>query len=164
MRGCFLPTSAGVTERNSNRLVSGRARPAFSPRSHCPTPRSTAAVRRSNRRTVRCSRCAFCVGINSATGTKRGVGEEQITALDRFDESPLFDERQKAALAYAEAMTRSEARVSDALMQRLKARFDDDSAIELTAIIALQNMSSKFNAALDVAPQGFCRLTPRENS
>ncbi len=36
--------------------------------------------------------------------------------------------------------------------------FDDNAVIELTALIAFQNMSSKFNAALDVAPQGFCRL------
>lgn len=117
--------------------------------------------------TVRVSQinwCAFCVDINSAIGMKRGISEEQFTALDRFDESPLFDERQKVALAYAEAMTRSDARVSDELMQRLKAQFDDDSVVELTAIIAFQNMSSKFNSALDVAPQGFCRLTPRKDS
>jgi len=115
--------------------------------------------------TVRVSQinwCAFCVDINSATGMKRGVSEEQFAALERFEDSPLFDEQQKAALAYAEAMTRSDARVSDELMRRLKARFDDDSVIELTAIIAFQNMSSKFNAALDVAPQGFCRLSQRE--
>ena len=37
----------------------------------------------------------------------------------------------------------------------------DNAVIELTALIAFQNMSSKFNSALDVAPQGFCRL-PRK--
>ncbi len=110
--------------------------------------------------TVRVSQinwCAFCVDINSATGMKRGVSAEQFAALENFESSTLFDERQKAALAYAEAMTRTDAGVDDALMARLKARFDDDAVIELTAIIAFQNMSSKFNAALDVAPQGFCR-------
>ena len=110
--------------------------------------------------TVRVSQinwCAFCVDINSATGMARGVSAEQLAALDDCAASPLFDERQKAALAYAEAMTRSDLRVDDALMERLKARFDDDSIIELTALIAFQNMSSKFNAALDVAPQGFCK-------
>ena len=35
---------------------------------------------------------------------------------------------------------------------------DDAPIVELTALIAFQNMSSKFNAALDVPPQGFCRL------
>jgi AhpD family alkylhydroperoxidase len=110
--------------------------------------------------TVRVSQinwCAFCVDINSATGLKRGISEGQFAALEHFETSALFDARQKAALAYAEAMTRTDAGVDDSLMQRLKSHFDDDSVIELTAIIAFQNMSSKFNAALDVAPQGFCR-------
>jgi len=38
---------------------------------------------------------------------------------------------------------------------------DDAPIVELTALIAFQNMSSKFNAALDVPPQGFCRLPDR---
>ncbi len=113
--------------------------------------------------TVRVSQinwCAFCVDINSATGLKRGVSAAQLAALEHFEGSPLFDARQKAALAYAEAMTRSDAGVDDQLMQRVKSHFDDDAVIELTALIAFQNMSSKFNAALDVAPQGFCGKAP----
>jgi len=104
--------------------------------------------------------CAFCVDINSATGMKRGISEEQFAALEGFETSALFNDRQKAALAYAEAMTRTDVGVDDHLMARLKRHFDDDAVIELTAIIAFQNMSSKFNAALDVAPQGFCRKPP----
>ena len=114
--------------------------------------------------TVRVSQinwCAFCVDINSATGMKRGISEEQLAALPEFETSPVFDERQKAALAYAEAITRTDVGVDDALMVRVKACFDDNAVIELTALIAFQNMSSKFNSALDVAPQGFCRL-PRK--
>ena len=110
--------------------------------------------------TVRVSQinwCAFCVDINSATGLKRGISEDQFAALEGFETSSLFSERQKAALAYAEAMTRTDVGVDAQLMARLKTHFDDDAVIELTAIIAFQNMSSKFNAALDVAPQGFCR-------
>lgn len=113
--------------------------------------------------TVRVSQinwCAFCVDINSATGLKRGVSEAQLAALAEFETSSLFDARQKAALAYAEAMTRSDLGVGDARMEALKTHFDDDAIIELTALIAFQNMSSKFNAALAVAPQGFCRIPP----
>ena len=57
------------------------------------------------------------------------------------------------ALEYAEAITRSDLEVSDDLMARLKRQFDDDAIVELTALIAFQNLSSKFNAALDVPPQ-----------
>ncbi len=100
--------------------------------------------------------CAFCVDINSALGLKRGLTEEHLAALSDYERSPLFDARTKAALAYAEAMTRTEARVDAALRARLKEVFDDEAIIELTALIAFQNLSSKFNAALDVSPQGFC--------
>jgi len=113
--------------------------------------------------TVRVSQinwCAFCVDINSATGLKRGLSEEQLAALAEFETSVLFDARQKAALAYADAMTLTDAGVDDALMARLKSHFNDDAIIELTALIAFQNMSSKFNAALAVGPQGFCRVAP----
>lgn len=113
--------------------------------------------------TVRVSQinwCAFCVDINSATGLKRGVSEAQLEALAEFEASPLFGERDKAALAYAESMTRSDRGVDDDAMRRLKRHFDDDGIVELTALIAFQNMSSKFNAALGVPPQGFCRAPP----
>ena len=65
------------------------------------------------------------------------------------------------ALAYAEAITRTDAGVDEQLMARVKKHFNDDAVIELTAVIAFQNMSSKFNSALDVAPQGFCRVAPQ---
>ena len=47
-------------------------------------------------------------------------------------------------------------------MKRLKKHFEEDAIIELTALIAFQNLSSKFNSALGVTPQGFCRIPLRE--
>lgn len=55
-------------------------------------------------------------------------------------------------------MTCSDRGADDALMARLKQHFDDDSIVELTGLVAFQNLSSKFNSALGVAPQRFCRL------
>ena len=100
--------------------------------------------------------CSFCIDINSATCLKRGVSEEKLAALPQFAESALFDEREKAALHYAEAMTDSNRHSDPALTARLRRHFSDDAIIELTALIAYQNMSSKFNAALGVPAQGFC--------
>jgi len=113
--------------------------------------------------TVRVSQinhCEFCVDINSATLVKRGVPEAKIEALWEWQESQLFDPVERVALEYAEAVTHSELYVDDKLMARVKQHFDDDAVVELTGLIAFQNLSSKFNAALDVAPQGFCRLPP----
>ncbi len=42
--------------------------------------------------------------------------------------------------------------------QALREHFSDDEIIELTGLIAFQNLSSKFNAALGVEPQGFCTV------
>ena len=114
--------------------------------------------------TVRVSQinwCAFCVDINSSTALKRGLTEAHLEALPHFEDSPLFDDRIKAALAYAEAVTYSDRQVDSTLMARLKEYFNDEEIIELTALIAFQNLSSKFNSALDVAAQGFCKLPPK---
>ena len=59
-------------------------------------------------------------------------------------------------------MSRSDLEVDDALTVQVKEHFDDDALIELTALVAFQNLSSKFNAALAVPPQGFCRLPPAQ--
>ncbi len=109
--------------------------------------------------TVRVSQinhCAFCVDINSRTLEKRGVSDEKIEALAEWRESPLFDDEERMALEWAEAMTLNT--VDDDLRQRVKAVWNDDAIIELTGLVAFQNLSSKFNAALDVPAQGFCRL------
>lgn len=111
--------------------------------------------------TVRVSQinwCPFCVDLNSATLLKRGVSLEKVSALEQWRDSALFDAREKVALEYAEAVTQSDLRVNDALIQRLQQHFHVDAIVELTALIAFQNMSSKFNSALDVPAQGFCRL------
>lgn len=111
--------------------------------------------------TVRVSQinwCAFCVDLNSATLIKRGASVAKVEELDHWRDSELFDERERLALDYAEAMTHSDRRVDDGTYGRLKKYFDDDAIIELTALIAFQNMSRKFNSALAVAPQGFCPL------
>jgi len=100
--------------------------------------------------------CLFCVDLNGAAGLKRGVAPEQLAALERFEDSPVFSEREKAALAYAETVTRSDRRTDEVLFERLRRHFDDDAIVEFTALVAYQNLSSKFNAALGVAPQGFC--------
>ena len=101
--------------------------------------------------------CRFCVDLNSATLIKRGVEIDKIMALESWSNSPLFDPRDRVALEYAEAVTLRSAEIDETLAAAMKRHFDDDCIVELTAIIAFQNMSSKFNSALGVPPQGFCQ-------
>lgn len=100
--------------------------------------------------------CVFCVDLNSAVALERHAASEKLAALTEYEKSPLFTRREQAALAYAEAVTDPHRRVDDALFARLRQHFGDDEMVELTALIAFQNMSSKFNAALGVPAQGFC--------
>ena len=111
--------------------------------------------------TVRVSQinwCRFCVDINAATLAKRSGSMEKVTALEHWRDSSLFDGGERAALAYAEAVTVTGERVTKEIMDELRAYFDDDGIVELTALIAFQNLSSKFNSALDLPTQGFCRV------
>jgi AhpD family alkylhydroperoxidase len=114
--------------------------------------------------TVRVSQlngCRFCIDINSATLLKRGVPFAKVEALMDWRRSNLFTDAERAALDYAEAVTVRSDSIEDGLMERLKAQFDEDAIVELTALIAFQNLSSKFNSALGVPPQGFCRIAQR---
>src|ERR1022692_1418120 len=111
--------------------------------------------------TVRVSQinhCAFCVDINSATLAKRGVSMEKVVAISNWRDNALFEPEECLALEFAEAMSIDGRRVDENLRARLKQQWDDETIVELTALIAFQNLSSKFNAALDVPPQGFCQL------
>jgi AhpD family alkylhydroperoxidase len=111
--------------------------------------------------TVRVSQinhCEFCVDINTATLMKRCKTPEKIDALSSWRESSLFSGRERCALAYCDAITRSDQDTTPEMMADLERHFDHDALVELTAVICFQNMSSKFNAALDVPAQGFCRI------
>lgn len=111
-----------------------------------------------NIRVAQINHCSFCIDASSGLLRRQGISLEKISALPGFEESPLFAERERAALAYAEAMTYPDRGVTDEVFERVRRCFDEQAAVELTAVIGYQNMSSKFNAALGVPPQGFCRL------
>ena len=99
--------------------------------------------------------CTFCVDLNSATLIKRTGSDEKLQALSDWKTSHVFSDLEKAALHYTEGMTSTPCQVDDACFHALKNHFDEKAIIELTALIAFQNMSSKFNTALAIAPQGF---------
>lgn len=100
--------------------------------------------------------CAFCVDLNSSAALERHATLEKLAALADYETSPLFTQSERAAITYAEAVTDPARRVDEALFAHLRQQFCDQEIVELTALIAFQNMSSKFNAALGVPAQGFC--------
>ena len=86
-------------------------------------------------------------------GSELGVSRLKIEALAEYATSPHYDEAERVALEYADCMTITGREVSDELFSRLRAVYTDDAIVELTAIIAWENASSKFNRALRVPSQ-----------
>jgi alkylhydroperoxidase family enzyme len=82
-----------------------------------------------------------------------GVSTEKILALAEYADSNLFSEVERTALKYADAITLSDQDVSEELFAEISTCFDPASVVELTAVIAWENASSKFNRALRVASQ-----------
>jgi AhpD family alkylhydroperoxidase len=103
--------------------------------------------------------CEFCVDLNSQLAAGRAGSIDKALAVADWRQSPLFSEKEKISLEYAEAVTQST--VTDDLVARLRQHFTEGAIIELTGLAAFQNMSAKFNAALDIPPQGFCRAPPK---
>jgi len=80
---------------------------------------------------------------------KEGVTQEQIAALPEWKNSRLFDSRQKAVLAYTDAMTK-EVHVPDGVFTAVRQHFNDRELVELTATIAAYNLVSRFLEALQI--------------
>ena len=90
-------------------------------------------------------------------GSELGVPDEKLLAIPEYSTSPLFDDRERTALEYADAMTITGREVSDELFERVRTFFNDDEIVELTASIAWENATSKFNRALRIPSQGLWR-------
>ncbi len=82
-----------------------------------------------------------------------GVANEKIAALNDYADSALFADSERVALELADAMTVTGRDVTDELFGRLRKFYDDDALVELTATIAWENASSKFNRAMRVPSQ-----------
>jgi alkylhydroperoxidase family enzyme len=82
-----------------------------------------------------------------------GVSDEKIDALPDYANSDLYSDAERIALEFADAMTITGRDVSDELFTRLRSFYDDDGLVELTATVAWENASSKFNRALRVPSQ-----------
>jgi alkylhydroperoxidase family enzyme len=86
-------------------------------------------------------------------GSKLGISDAKIDALAKYATSPLYAEAERIALEYADSMTITGREVSDEFFERLREFYNDDAIVELTATIAWENASSKFNRALRVPSQ-----------
>jgi alkylhydroperoxidase family enzyme len=98
--------------------------------------------------------------LNAAGLLRESDGGKKIEAVRDWRSSALFSAQERAALAYAEAVTRSDADVDDELFEEVRQQFDEAELVLLTGWICLENFYSKFNRAFRIDAQGFC-VVPR---
>ena len=102
--------------------------------------------------------CEFCVDMNSYLFFESKGESKKIDQLKSWKESGIYSIREQIALEYAETITITGRNVTEDLQARLLQHFKKKEIIELTAIVAFQNLSSKFNSALNIKPNGFCDI------
>jgi alkylhydroperoxidase family enzyme len=94
-------------------------------------------------------------------GSELRIPDDKILALEGYATSPLYEEAERVTLEYADAITLSDRDVDEDLFERVRDLFGEDALIELTAVIAWENASSKFNRALRVPSQGLWKRKDR---
>ena len=84
--------------------------------------------------------CAVCLHMHTADARKHGETEERLYLLDAWRESPLYSERERAALAWTEALTLvSESHAPDDVYEALQAQFTEEERVTLTLLIVAIN-------------------------
>jgi alkylhydroperoxidase family enzyme len=99
--------------------------------------------------------CEFCCDIASSIAREAGVTEAELLALPRYRDSDQFSELEMLVLDYATAMSRTPTTVTDELFAQMREHFDERQLVELTNVIALENMRARFNSAFDMTVAGF---------
>lgn len=96
--------------------------------------------------------CAHCVDMHSRDARARGETEQRLYALTVWHETPFFAPRERAALSYAEALTKLPGGVSDELFAEVRAHFSDKEVVELTMAIADINSWNRMGIAMRIVP------------
>lgn len=105
--------------------------------------------------TARTVGCSWCVDFGSMLMRLDGLDMDRLTHIDEYRTSELFTDDERAAIAYADAMTTDVHTVTDEQVADLRRRFGDAGVIELTYQIGVENMRARMNSALGITEQGF---------
>ena len=106
-------------------------------------------------KTATVTRCEYCIDLGSQVARLWGISDTELLALPRHRSSGRFSDVEILVLDYAVGMTRTPVEVSDALFAGLRRHLDDRQLVELTHVIAMENMRGRFNLALGIGAAGF---------
>jgi alkylhydroperoxidase family enzyme len=100
--------------------------------------------------------CAWCLDFGYWEATMmHKVPAEKVRAVPEWRDSGLFTDLERLVLEYAEAMTATPPAVTDHMAEGLRHHLGESGLVELTAIVAVENLRSRMNAALGLTAQGF---------
>lgn len=91
--------------------------------------------------------CAYCTAHTSVFGQGLGISDEELEVMadDTYKTSPLFNERDRAAIAWAEAMTNNTAARDKEVWDNMKANFTESEIVEISMASAMFNMINRLN-------------------
>ena len=107
--------------------------------------------------------CSWCLDFNYFEANNKNLDMDKAREIPRWRESDVFSPLEREVLAYAEAMTVTEPTVTDEMVASLRAQLGDAALVELTAVIAFANFTTRPNVALGIESDGFaaaCGLKP----
>lgn len=105
--------------------------------------------------TARTVGCSWCVDFGAMLQRLDGLDMERLKDIDNYPTSALFTGDERAAIAYADAMTTDPHNVTDGQVADLRNRFGEAGVIELTYHVGVENMRARMNSALGITEQGF---------
>jgi AhpD family alkylhydroperoxidase len=93
--------------------------------------------------------CAFCVHMHTRDARAHGETEERLYLLSAWRESPLYTPRERAALAWTEALTLiAETRAPDQIYEEVKRHFKEDEIVKLTVLIGMINLWNRLSVSM----------------
>jgi len=107
--------------------------------------------------------CAFCLDMHSKDARVRGETEQRLYLLDAWAETSFYSDRERAALAWAETVTRvSESHVPDDVYEATLAEFSEQEIVYLTLAIVVINGWNRLCISFRVEPGAYQPAIPRE--
>ena len=99
--------------------------------------------------------CSWCVDFGTMLARLDGLDIDQLKEIGEYASSPRYSNDERAAIAYADAMSATPPQATDEQVADLERRFGRDGVVELTYQISLENQRARFNHALGITAQGF---------
>ena len=97
--------------------------------------------------------CAFCINMHTQDARKHGETEQRLYLLDAWREAPVYTERERAALAWTEAVTLiSETHAPDVVYKEVRAQFSEAETVNLTMLIATINAWNRLAISFRAMP------------